>query len=362
MKSNKIILSLLVGIIALSSVSLGISIAWYASSRSVYVNSIDITIDSDRELEIATSRDGVYTDHFDYSELTPTTVFAPITTAHSSTWMSTKSDKPLFYDESKYIVTNEETVELKAVTEDYYSQKFYLKSDDDVYVTIDPSKTFFHANEEYNHTYAEQVYHDYQHGTDESKKSLTKEEIEVRLNKIVKAMRFSILVTDHEYYRYGIIDPTKEEETYLGGLLDNNIDRYYDFFHHENDDVLYERVYGEYIGDRNNFVYDEPLASDSDFAMPNEEPSAFNAKHKQGVRTFNLEQTLANGVTIQKENSCSLEDFNKVSKPFRVPVFNNQPQEIVICIYIEGWDLDSINYTMGASFKASLGLKIEREM
>ena len=361
MKKNKAILSLLVGILALNVATVSMSIAWYANSATVYINAIDISFDTEKDLKIATEIDGNYQEHIDYQELNPTTVFTPISSSYQSKWMDNYSEVPLFYDESKYSTSNESLPLIEPVTEGYYSQEFYLLSDDDIYVSINPDNTWIKSNSHYNDAYAEELYHQYQTGADESKKDLTLEEIKARLNKIVDAMRISILVSDVSVYRYGIIDPNKEVDTYLGGLLDNNIDRYYDYYHSENDSTLYERVYGEIIGDRNNIIYDEPNAFDTGYTHELEEPSAFNARHKAGVKTFNESLSKLNGVEIKKENSFSLEDFNKASKPFSIPLNRNEPRRIVISIYIEGWDLESVNYTMGATFMASIGLRIERE-
>ena len=55
---NKLILSLYIGCIALSVATLSMSIAWFATSTRVQVNTIDISIDCDRELFISTERDG----------------------------------------------------------------------------------------------------------------------------------------------------------------------------------------------------------------------------------------------------------------------------------------------------------------
>ena len=72
---------------------------------------------------------------------------------------------------------------------------------------------------------------------------------------------------------------------------------------------------------------------------------------------------MANNVEIKKEDSYDLKDFNDDPiKPFHFPVYRDHPQEIVLSIYLEGWDLDSVNYTMGAAFISELTFKIEREM
>ena len=64
---------------------------------------------------------------------------------------------------------------------------------------------------------------------------------------------------------------------------------------------------------------------------------------------------------FKKEESYSLNEFEGNNVPFVIPVYREYSQEIVISIYIEGWDLDSVNYTMGAAFTSDLTFMIERE-
>ena len=361
MKKSKFILAFYVGVITLGVASLSMSIAWYATSARLFVNSIDITIDADRDLLISTSKDGEYRDSISFSELDPTGVFTPLTSAHSSLWMQNQEDTPVFYDETKFSTV--ENVNLIDVADHgYFSQKFYLLADDDVYVSIDGNKTSLLANEQFNYSYARTLYEEYQAGHDDYKKSLTVEDIEERLNKIVEAMRFSILVKDINEYSYTIIEPYKNGDTYLGGLLDNDVDRYYDYYFKDDSSIAYERVYGELIGDKENLVYDDGPADDTDYEDVEEEPSAFNARHKAGTKTFNLEKSKENGVEIKKEETYDINDFNSNVKPYHFPVYRDTPKEITVSIYIEGWDLESVNYTMGASFVSNFTFMIEREM
>jgi len=362
MKKNKLIFAMYLSVIALSVASVSMSIAWYASSRNLYVNSIDITIDTDRMLEISTSKDGDFVDFINYSELDPTGVFLPLTSAHSDDWMSVGKDMPVFYDESRCYEQENLPLYVEA-TGGYFSQKFYLKSDDDVYVTIDPSQTYIKAPDpnqfEQNNNLKRAI--EYFEKEEARYKGYTVDQIKEMLDKVVNAMRFSILVKDEkDNYQYYIIDPNKEGVTYLGGLLDNDYDQYYDYFLKEGSSDLYERVYGEIIGDKSEFYADIATESDSDLENINEKPSAFNAHHKAGVIKFNQEDAKEKGI-FKKEESFSLDDF-KNGAPFHFPVYINEPKEVVVSIYIEGWDKDSINSTMGAAFFSNLTFKIEREM
>ena len=351
MKKNKMILAFAIGAIALNVATVSMSIAWYANSVIAYVDAIDITFDGDKDLFMATEIDGDYKQELDYSELTPTTIFKPVTTAYRNKWMNNKSDKPVFYDDAKSTTATSQFV----AHDGYYSQEIYLKTNDDIYVTVNPEKTFIKANEKYNKSYAKELYDQFQLGDNQFLKALSEEQVENRLNQLVKAMRFSILVPDENEYYYEVIDPYKEEETLLGGILDNDIDQYYD--HHisltTGEDV--ETVYGEIVGDKENIIYGDVLTSDSLLKDGNEEPNAFNAKHKEGVRPF------LGGVEFKKEEATLLSDYEKNVKPFHFTLNAYEPKKIVVSVYIEGWDLDSVNYTMGATFDASLSLKIERE-
>lgn len=361
MKKEKLILSFYVGMVALGVASLSMSVAWYATSSRLFINSIDISIDADRLLEISLEKDSGYTDHIEQSQFDVKGDFIPLTSAYSSTWISSKADMPLFYDETKF--SSLEDADLKTVADHgYFSEKFYLKADDDVYVSVDSSKTYLKANEEYNKTYAHTLYLEYQESGDDYKKSLTEEQIREKLNKIVEAMRFSLLVKDVDEYSYTIIDPHKNNQvTVMGGLLDNDVDQYFDYYQKNNSTELYERVYGENV-DKTKLVYDEPASEDSVFVDEDEEPSAFNARHKSGVWTFNLEKSIENGLELKEEVSYALNEFDSNVKPYHFPVYTDKPKEVVVSIYIEGWDLESVNYTMGASFLSNLTFMVEREM
>ena len=357
---NKLILAFFIAVISLNVAAASLAIAWYATSRTLYINSIDISIDAERDLKISTSIDGDYVDHINHTEVEASGVFMPLTSAHSDEWMSLEKDMPVFYDETKYSELEEAKLYEEA-NRGYFSQKFYLKADDNVYVTLDAEKTFIKDNKEYNKSYAKELYDEYQLFDDDYYKDLTVEEIEERLNRIVKAMRYSILIKDVDEYSYTIIDPYKDKETLLGGVLDNDVDRYYDYFKVENSDEYKERVYGEVEGTASQFIYDEALSEDSDYLDNSDAPNAFNARHKKGIKTFNLEESLNAGLKIKTEESIDLQDFNNDVKPFHFKVDRDVPKEVVVSIYIEGWDLESVNYTMGAAFISDLSFKIERE-
>ena len=359
MKTKKIILALYVGIIALSSVGLSFSLAWYANSTRLQVSGFNLTIDTEDSLKINTVAD--LDSSVDNIRKDINYLFTPVTTAHSSSWVSQKSANPVFFDDTMGNVD----LDLKVINSGYFTQEFYLFSDNDVYVTIDPEGTFIDPNYDLNLSHARTVYENAQRSTnpaDEFIKSLTIEEINERLNILPEAMRFSVLVPEVESYQYAIIDPHKDEDVYQGGLLDNDIDRYYDS---ELIGSEYcESVIGD-VNDRSLIVYDDAESADSDYQYPGKEPSAFNAKHKANVKRFNKEASIANGLVIQKENALSLDQFDNAHRPFApllIPVHKERPTKIVISMYLEGWDEVSINSTMGSNFIADLKFQIARRM
>ena len=188
---------------------------------------------------------------------------------------------------------------------------------------------------------------------------LTVDEIEEKLNKLENSMRFSILVNTPNFYQYYIIDPNKDENkvTYYAGRLDVNADDYFDTFNDR------EILYGE-VENRDAIVYDNP--EDPTFVKPFRETpneffgNAFSGKNDKSAYTYNEQNSLQAGVKYKQEPSISLDDINSNDNPLLIPCYNGVPTEIVLSIYLEGWDLDCYNSTMGASFDAQLSFKVLR--
>ncbi len=363
MKKNQIILTVLVSIIALGTIGVGASLAWYLNSNNLYVDAIDIKIKSDSELKISTSTDlSTFVTELDFSN-NRNNDYKPVTSAYSSAWMENHNPLPTFYDDTaNYGRENNGSVKEEAAS-GYFTQRLYLYSDDDVDVIIDPNKTSLKANALFNNEHARNLYN-HVHGVAEKDvpyeyrsligKSVA--EIEDELNRLVYAMRYSILVPG-ENYQYGIIDPNKDANKVVeyGGLLDLDIDQCYDYF--AKDGQQYEQLYGD-INNPDCVRYSPGQSEDSDELA---EYDAFKAKHKANVNRLDLNASREAGLVINQEKSFSLDDFkgNEV-KPFFIRLNANEVQEIVLSIYIEGWDLESVNYTMGATFDADIAFKVDR--
>ena len=367
MKKTKLILSFYVGVIALGVSTIAMSVAWYATNARLNIDSIIISVDTDRDLQISTHKNDGYVESIEYNKHQFTDVFVPITSAYSSEWV-TISDKPVFYDESKAkTVENVNTVTV--IDHGYFSQKFYLRADDDVYVSIDPTKTSVTAdNFNQNYSGVEEIFNKrYPDVTDNDEKQELMTGIANDLNKVTDSLRFSIYIPSYNEAPYEIIDPKKNDVTYYSGLLDNDIDKCFDYYQKEEDGLYYETFYGEYTGEL--AYYDDVLDTDSEFMDINEKPytetdaNAFVAKHKADVKRINLTDSVQKkGLKRAIEPSHSLADFDVAYKPYHFPVYRDEPTEIILSVYVEGWDVDSVNYTMGAQFTSNLSFMIEREI
>ena len=91
---------------------------------------------------------------------------------------------------------------------------------------------------------------------------------------------------------------------------------------------------------------------------------------KKDTHHYDVDGFISNHDVI-KEESYSLEDIRpkEVTRisPIMIPVYKNtnssdyNPTEIIVSVYMEGWDRDCINSTMGASFNFTLPFMIARE-
>ena len=353
MKRKTIILSTLVGVIALSVASLGVSLAWYQASNLLNVDNIVVQIEATRDLWFSTSYDESwdreeFNKHFKPTlsdsdgDLNVPSIYSPVSSMYSSKWVNNKADKPTYYDV------------LSVATSGYYSQDLYLYCNDNAYVTLDLDQTFI---EFFNNAYARVLKKEH------PELGLTESEINERLSHLVNAMRFAFVVPEDDYneYQHYILDPNSNEtDVYLGGLLDNdsNTHGYYDYYV-DSEDNKYEIVYGDY-NNRNYIVYDEPLDEDTEYEYADKDGSAFNAMHKKGVHRFNLEASKEKGLEFAREIKHTKKELEDDPEQFMIYLEAFRPKKINVSLYIEGWDFDADNYTQGASFNANVSFKIDR--
>ena len=361
MNQKRLVVSLIIGTIALSVISLSASLAWYASSDQLHVNSIDLDLraDEDAGLFISTKTDeNSFKPKLENADLAEVKEFIPTSSMLQNNWMSTRENTPIFYDTSSDLAPMG-VPQVSQSKEGFFQQRLYLLNNIDYYVTIDTEQTFIKSDKDANHLRAQALVG--------KVGELTIDEIEQKLNKLENSMRFSILVNTPSFYQYYIIDPNKKENevTYYAGRLDNNGDGFYDTYPVSATEPEREIVYGE-IENRNAISYDAPKG-DTLIPNPNYDPfmhqffaNSFDGKSKETAYTYNEQLSLDAGVKYKQEPSISLEEIASDDNPVLIPCYNGVPTEIVLSIYLEGWDKDCYNSTMGASFNAQLSFKLLR--
>ena len=366
MNKRRIILSLIVGTMALSALSLSFSLAWYANTDRMRIDSLDMYINSEHNLYVSTKADmDSFKSSLNKADLNQVDEFIPVSSMYQHTWMDHKSDTPLFYDTSSPAVPSSGVPELKAVTNGFYQQKLYLMTDMifDYYATLSGIDCSFEGNSEANLLRAQAL-------RDEVPE-MSEEEIQQKLDSLANSLRVSVLVPNKDYYSYTIIDPHKGENevTYYAGRLDNSQNGYYDTYETLSGNGIIEKevIYGE-VNNRENISYDAPTSDtlgnvNFDTTQKRFFGNSFEAQSKATAYTYNQEQSLAAGVSFVEEPSLSLADLdNEETNTLLIPLHYAEPTEIIVSIYIEGWDLDCFNATMGASFTSTLSFKLLRRM
>ena len=357
---KRIIASVIIGSVALTALSLSITLAWYASSDRLSVSTFDVSIKGGHNLLISTASDrSSFKESLKKEDLNDVELFVPASSMHKNIWMDQKSDTPIFYDNSFYNVPATGIPQLKPVTRGYFQQSIYLLCDFTYNITIDVEETSFLVNEEANQKRAEELYEDNQ--------ELSVEEYKTYLDNLVKSIRMSILVPDEENYAYFIIDPYKEENkvTRLAGRLDNDNDGYYDTYEYLKDGVIEQKetMYGEVL-DRSKLVYDEPTNEPNETIEEKAHffGNSFIGQSKGTAFTYNEQKTLENSETdiFAYEESYSFADIDNPQTDLLIPCTAGVPREVVVSIYLEGWDLDCVNATMGASFVDNICFKLAK--
>ncbi len=362
MKLNRwpIIGLLVITLLCVSSVSL--TVAWFVGASYLQIAQIDIKT---KEPTLQLSTDNVdFRDSLSKQDLQKVDDFKPVSSIFFENWTSLREEKPVFYSEYK-IPTKEymtETTDLEEATFGFFSQEIFLKSTQNVYVSMvqdaemeEDELPLFYPDEIANDAMARRL-----HGR-EDYEGLSIEQITQGLNDVVKSLRVSVLVLNNDgegidpsSYRNYIIDPYYDKTTYYGGILDNDLSGTYDNYNGQ------EVMYG-WVNNPANIVFNNPIASSSECVGL---LTCFNSGHEGGVRTFNAAQSTANDFIVTSEPALALNSpsFSDIESPsgFVIPLKANTSRRIVLSIYLEGWDADNTNMTMFGKFFVNLQFKILR--
>ena len=356
----------MIGAIAVSTLSISLTLAWYGSSDRLKVNSFDIDMSGTVQLLLSTSKElDTFKDKLTVDDLlkdeTGETksefLFAPVSTMFKDHWYDQKGNTPLFFDSSSPAL--EGAVPEEEATTGFFRKRLYLLSNTfDYYVSLDVNQCKFDVDETANFLRAQAL-----HGNPEYSQ-YTVEETATKLNSLRDCLRMSILVNREDYYRYYVIDPYKQEneDIYFGGVLDNDGDGYYDYY---TDDLgnKKEVVYGD-VNDRSKAVYDDPIDPDGIVEEISSGPhffgNSFDAQNR--VDTYRFNQENSTELNIAKEESYALEEADGLDTEILIPCYYNKPTEIVVSIYLEGWDKACINQTMGACFDTNISFQLLRRI
>lgn len=357
MNKRNIILTAMIGAIAISTLSVSLSLAWYASSDKLKVNSFDIDMSGNVQLLMSTSKElDTFKEKLTSEDLVKEEfLFAPVSSMYRSDWYDQKADTPLFYDSSSPALDG--VIAREEASIGFFQQRIYLLSTAiDYYASLDVSNCLFNSNEDANLARAQALHKQYP--------DASVDEIKESLNSLRDCLRMSILVNNDDYYKYYVIDPYKKdnEDIYLGGVLDNDGDGYYDIYTDSNGKKR-EVIYGE-VENRSKAAYNDPVDPLADVESLNNKGSffgnSFEAENRKDAYTFDKQNSTE--INIVKEQSYSLEDADGLDTDIIIPCYRGEPSEIVISIYLEGWDKACINQTMGACFDTNISFKLLRRI
>lgn len=341
MNKKRLLALLFASLTVLGISSVSITLAWYGSSYYNYVSPIEITLRSEPEIYISTSSEiSSFKRTLEKDELKQVDEFHPVSSMYSSYWMSSKENYPKFAEDFSHVGVTGYPVFAQT---GFYSQDLYLYSKDNVYVTFSKDNFSFTANETKNKQTAKTLL--------ERFPSLSEDEIYENLNNITKSLRASVLLKTETSYDYYIYDPFKNSETILSGILDSDMNKYFDF----DENTKKEIVYGEYQNE-DKIVYREGTSEDVPYSGIN---TCFNAKHKANIEQFDLEASINNGYKPSYEQSISKDQIEDTMK---ITLKDEKPVHIVLSIYLEGWDKDNTNMVEFAAFYADIQFKIKGDI
>lgn len=336
MNKKRVVVISLIALFVVAGTSIGTTVAWFSNGNWARIEHAKITLKTEPDIWISTSKDGKFKDELTKEELLQVEQFKPVTSMYSEKWISDKSDKPLFTYDFNHVLDGDTPT---YTTSNLYSQEIYFKSNDNVYVTLDSSKVSFSADEAKNKEVYEKMKADHPEMSIEG------------LNNLYKSLRVSVLYKDDTTYSYVIYDPYKESDTLFAGALDADHNGVFDFDSYTNKEIMY----GDYHGDQ-FITYDEASSKDVPYVG---KLTCFNSGHRANIAQLNLQKSIEAGLQVGVEKSESKET---IEKALSIPVRDDVATKVYINLYFEGWDLDNTILTQYGYFNVNLGFKIKGEI
>ena len=367
MNLKKVIITSLVGSIGLAVLSLSLSIAWYNTSENLYLDTLEIRVSGEQNLLISTSPEfDTFTDSLKYrledddNTLTNAGLFQPVSSMFKSQWLEDdlKTEPEMYIYTSSGIQDNSEPIH-EAAEWGYYSEHIYIYSSGTVNATIDAESLVVSEMEKQNSVRAyelmtqKNVMEEYHTNHPDWSNQQIHDDILAGLNEMKNCLRIGLYdISNNKFY---IIDPFKDGDTMLGGRADLFANKYYDSYLNLEDHERYEIIYGE-VSNRDKAVYLDALDEDS------EEPAkytSYDSRTQKEVHGFDLEASIQNGLKIKKEDSLGLD---VLEEQMIIPLMGGIPKEVVLMVYMEGWDKDCTNKHMGSNFNIDLEFKVSEEI
>lgn len=364
---KKKILALGISLVAfIAAAAVTSTVAWFTGSAYLTISNLKVAL-KDPELSISVNGEKyvrtITDDNEDENKLNEVKAFKAVSTMFSDSWLDKKKEMPVFKSNfqmgNRYVYNNPNDV--NNAKDGYFSQMFYIKSTQDAYITLDTELSTVKADEAANKKQLNDE--SFMNKMRTKFPSLSEDELKSRildnLNGVIKSLRLSILTLDdndsddYNDYAYYIIDPYKDKETYMGGILDTSGIGYYDTYNHK------EILYGEVSSNDANktveecVVYDNPLTED--VIVDRAELTCFHSGNLSGDSKVNLKDSFDNGLEIKKENSIS---FAEVEEKVLIPVATNRPTRLVLSFYQEGWDLENTDFIRYSHFIVNVLFKI----
>ena len=307
--------------------------AWYSLKEISSIQNLNLSIDAKKDtflkLHLETDEGLIHKEEgytkkdlgIEGKELTD------VSGMFQSTWLNENTDaktaKPVLRTSYRTALGNYKDPGETTEKDVFVQNVFYFEAGMDCTVYLS-SDSYISANQEENLKVAELKHKDVD-----------------KLNNVAHSVRTSFYTEDN----YIVTQPNENNyETLYGGVLDLNVDGYYDYQQDENGNEK-ETLYGEYTGSPSyNGV------GDANAPYSGDDASTFKSSHKQGVQKVD-----ASSVDIKKENAKRMEEVSYIvtdpsKETYVSDLMKNQNatplckvrrgelKRIVVSVYVEGWD------------------------
>jgi hypothetical protein len=319
------------------------TVAFFDISNNLVVNNLAMAFADEGGIKVAFSEDGEYYSDVGSDLLEANTSYdhakslLPVTSSFESQWLNSST---VFDETVPRFHLN--PVDDSVATKGFIQFPLFVKTKRDGYVYLDDATTVT-PNEAANRKAA-------------AKYGVSK----AALDTIANCVRVSFYT---EEYGYQIYEPNvaKPSDTALAGRLDYSpVDSYYDHELDEASNADREIIYGDYNSSDNPTLFYRP-ASEEDSKLIGTR-SCFNASTKAGVSALDIERSVSEGgLIIAHEKTLTLADLDQPASNEGVghPLLYcraDEPQRMVLSVYVEGWDLDCIEAVNESSFDMSIVL------